>query len=746
MNLIVRLRNGTSPAMLRVLLAFMLFFQSAHLSVLQSAFDEQGVGGRAPAMGDAFTAVSDDANAIMYNPAGLVQLTDGEFSTQYGQLVRGLDDGSSLGTTYLGFAHPLRLGYRVVGLGYHNFKADNLFTERTIVLSYGQRLRIAPFGWQGIWSGGVNVKQLYHQYQPDRFTENALNDAGTGTGQTDPLFSSGYGKGAFATDLGLLYQFGPGYKYTAGLTGTNLNRPDLSLRNAGDRAPSVVKMGLAYRPKWGTLSAEMRRAKRLTSHSDSEFAMGAERNIVTSSIGALVVRAGYGEGSRGFKALTAGLGYIYSKFRLDYAFNFPIEALSDTSGSHRIGFSMKMGNTPVKLGKDYSQINLLAAFASNSLTTHVLLTRYALDRRMPAVDKDYALMILMRKYPLDDEGLQDARAELKDVVGRRTTESMDWQKLKYNFVREIPEIDRSNVEHALEFLVKGDAKSTLARLALLPQNVQKAVRIQTVTMMALAELSAESYRETNIDTCIDSVRRVVDILPGDEVVMRAYRQLLLMRNNMDKQIKGESTVEVSEEMPEAPRELVAPNPDESQVAPTSATEKEIIARNFATSLGYYLIRKSNGASNEELRHLLNQMKAVYGSSGMDVSVVDKELAALGLAQPEPKQPVIENIKGDSTIMKKDVAPTKAKPSTPEKKPASTNKPTKAPAAKPVKKSAPALPPEWEQAWTYYRQAAARDITDHEKIELLEAMLARFGEKGAVQINKELQRIRKRLEQ
>src|SRR5688572_17207817 len=77
-----------------------------------SAFDDLGVGARAPGMADTFVGVAQGADALYYNPAGLVQMNEGEVSVQYGQSLRGTDDGSSLGTTYLGYATPLRQGQR----------------------------------------------------------------------------------------------------------------------------------------------------------------------------------------------------------------------------------------------------------------------------------------------------------------------------------------------------------------------------------------------------------------------------------------------------------------------------------------------------------------------------------------------------------------------------------------------------------------------------------------------------------
>ena len=56
-----------------------------------------------------------------------------------------------------------------------------------------------------------------------------------------------------------------------------------------------------------------------------------------------------------------------------------------------------------------------------------------------------------------------------------------------------------------------------------------------------------------------------------------------------------------------------------------------------------------------------------------------------------------------------------------------------------------IPKELERAWRYYKDAAARDISDHEKIEILSAILKQFGEEGAARVNKELERIRRRMQ-
>ncbi len=736
--------------LLALLLSFLLLVQLPAPTAFAS-FDDQGAGARAPGMADAYTAVADDADAIGYNPAGLIQLEDGQITTQYGQLVKGLGDGSTLGTTYLGYAYPFVRGYRTLGFAYNNFKADNLFNERTITLSYGQRIDLERFGLNGIYSFGANAKQLHRQYEPDRFTENALNDAGVASNQRDQLFTTGNSKDTYAFDLGGLAQFGPKYQYTAGVSVINVNKPDVSLGGDGDKAPMSVKTGVAYRPRWGTLSLENRRTQRLVGQTDSDLALGIERNIPFASLGALIVRGGYASGSRGYKALTTGLSYMYARFRLDYAFNFPVNNLSGTSGTHRIGFAFKMGQSSPQLIKDYSNADLLAAFAYDSLTSHVLLTRISIGRNLPPDQRERLMLLLIRKYPLDDPGFKGVRADLREIINKHSTDLLDWPQLKFLLVRGVPDEEKAKALEVVEALVKNDPKGAMRRLVLLPPPVQKSDKIAPLFLMTLAELSAQSYRRQELDTCIDNVRRIVEIMPSDEVVLRAYRALLAQRAKITENFTSNEEEKlnvpdnVTETTPEAPQELVAPKlvEDESKRVITpqeqKAGESDALMKAFTASLGYYMLRKSAGASKDELISLLNQMKVAYEDNGIDMSLVNHELTELQKTQPtKPAVPIIKPTSKPVAPKPEKKKPVAKPVLAPEAKPATpAPKPTK-PVEKPVNE-------ELERAWTYYMDAVNRDISDHEKIELLQDMLSRFGEAGAGRVNKELERIRRRVE-
>ena len=329
--------------LLKKLLLFILLALQAGQNIPQAAFDDFGTGARAPGMANVYIATADDADSLYYNPAGLPYLKEGQLSTQYADILKGASDGSSNTDTYLGYAQPLINSKTAIGFGYRMFSASNLFKERTIILSYGRMLEEALFGWNGLWSFGFNIKQLHRQFQPDRFTENALNDAHVGSGESDPLFAkNGYTKDAYSTDGGLLYRFGPANRYAAAMSMMNINQPDLSLGGDGDKAPLITKLGFTARPRWGLASLELRRVTRLENQADTDIAFGAERRFILSqSDSAFSFRGGYAQGSREYKELTSGFSYEFGRARLDYAFGFPFGTTAGTGGTHRFGLAFK---------------------------------------------------------------------------------------------------------------------------------------------------------------------------------------------------------------------------------------------------------------------------------------------------------------------------------------------------------------------------------------------------------------------
>jgi len=279
-------------------------------------FEDFGVGARPIGMGSAFVGLVDDVHSLYYNPAGLSRLTHIEFTSGYGKLYWGLDDGSSLGNAFIGYAHPLeKLGG--VGVGWLSLGLKGFYREDTFILSYGNKLFSSL-------SAGLNFKLLYKRYDNNQYTKD------------DPLFQEkGYSKIGFSSDLGLLYNLTA--NIFSGLSITDIIQPNMNLADKRDKLPLGVRIGVAYRDKINLINLALDAA-----YKDREFniSAGAEKWLSGKSVG---VRGGIEIGSNGCKGFSLGGSCQVSSLEIDYAFIYPLSGLRGTYGSHRFSATLRFG-------------------------------------------------------------------------------------------------------------------------------------------------------------------------------------------------------------------------------------------------------------------------------------------------------------------------------------------------------------------------------------------------------------------
>lgn len=181
-----------------------------------------GVGGKAVAMGGAFTAVADDFSATWYNPAGLtqassIQLSAGILFVNYNLKIDGHPRPiESLGGAYIGLVIPLFHGRGALGVwGYYpqNLLQDNQFINPAepqfgFVEQGGRIFDLSPalaFDINDKWTIGVGVRLLSDQ-------ENTLNlflpIAFNGQGGTGDLLPVGAGELKASADNRISPNFG----------------------------------------------------------------------------------------------------------------------------------------------------------------------------------------------------------------------------------------------------------------------------------------------------------------------------------------------------------------------------------------------------------------------------------------------------------------------------------------------------------------------------------------------------------
>ncbi|MFH1282923.1 MAG: type IX secretion system membrane protein PorP/SprF [bacterium] len=288
------------------------------------AFKDSGWGARPAGMGGAFTAVADDVNSILYNPAGIGQLERPEGSFMYSRLYTGLS-AVKLGLNYFAYAHPMDNG-GAWGISWANFIANGLYREDTATINYAHDLDVYQQVNADIYIGG-NIKFLRNGYTLDDRT------------RSDPVFAKGRYSSALAVDLGVLANF---ESESVGFSVKMLNEPDIGLLET-DRIPREYKLGFCYLFGDIWLLTEALAAVDLTYRDDDlNVHLGWENFFFDKVMG---LRLGGNT-----RELTLGLGYLFDTgdfgIQIDYAFIWPLEIL-ETTGSHRVSLLCRFG-TPKK--------------------------------------------------------------------------------------------------------------------------------------------------------------------------------------------------------------------------------------------------------------------------------------------------------------------------------------------------------------------------------------------------------------
>jgi hypothetical protein len=312
---------------------FAFFFLTAYIGVpassVDAAFQENLWGARPAALAGAFTAVSDDANATAYNPAGISLLTQSELTFMYAKLYSGVNfyagqnDTSRLGLGFFSYVPKIDDGaYGSYAISWTNFVASNLYREDTFSLSAADSYQFESIGDKPILSYGASLKMLRRSFSTDTRTDQ------------DPVFNGGRSSTALTGDIGLLLQpnfrLFPGLRF--GFAGQNVTEPNLGLAST-DRVPARYSLGVAYHHSaFPLFNPSVEVSKR---HGRTLVA-GAWEAWVAPEV--LAVRFGGNADEFG-----GGIGYQFDlfgrlKMKLDYALIWPLN-VQGTNGSHRVSIT-----------------------------------------------------------------------------------------------------------------------------------------------------------------------------------------------------------------------------------------------------------------------------------------------------------------------------------------------------------------------------------------------------------------------
>lgn len=363
-------------------------------------FEDIGASARAVGMGNAFTALANDASAIYYNPAGLALLKNVELMASYNRLYLGLTDNSNLGGGFASFVYPVNEEIGSFAAGWLNFYLAGAYYENTFTFSYSRKLMPSVFI-------GMNIKLLIKTIAEDEYT------------RIDPLFlEKGYNARSVSADLGMLWRFES--QYSIGFMITDIFQPDLGFKDR-DIVPLGAKVGFAYRYNALDLAIDF-----AYKSNDIDVYFGAEQWLFGRTI---ALRTGIGLGSREDRDITVGLGYRDpgSNFQLDYAFIYPLTGILNTYGSHRVSVVIRFGEVITEPEGEF-------AGASNSRTDK-------LAKEVDAVKTETAKLIT---------SIEENKTMIQDAITRteslKTKVADDMNALKEEIKKEREEILSANLK------------------------------------------------------------------------------------------------------------------------------------------------------------------------------------------------------------------------------------------------------------------------------------------------------------
>ena len=305
------------------------------LTPAYGAFPDLGAGARPMGMGGAYIGLANDANAPLWNLAGLTQLTQPELMATFVALYTGLNaqlfnrETDQLGYHFVSYvqligpslgenaAENTALSHSKNVIAVSGLFFDSAFyDEQTYVLSYAKRLTPQI-------SGGIGAKILHLSVASNEYTR-----------AHQVLSNASLSRTSATVDFGLQYALSD--QVQLGVVGENLLPADTGILQTED-LPIKWGIGVAHRSGNSLQLLDfVLRERRVNAKRDFNVRLGAEHWLFQRQVG---VRMGYN-----VRSVTLGASYRYgsqTQAQLDYAFIFPIGSIVDTLGSHRVGLSVR---------------------------------------------------------------------------------------------------------------------------------------------------------------------------------------------------------------------------------------------------------------------------------------------------------------------------------------------------------------------------------------------------------------------
>ena len=292
-----------------------LIFISGHFtSTIYAAFNDGFIGARAYGMGGASSAVTNEADGLLVNPASISNISAQQFSGTMARLHVGLSDQTSITQNLVAYAnsHPSR---GAVGLLWKRLNVSQLYAENYVVLGVSKGYRIGRQTNRHI-SIGVSGKLLNWETVPTLGTNGAVLEDLSGRRQ-------------FSMDMGFVFQSRSNIPIA--LSVQNLNSPGIasSSSSADENLPLQTTLGIGALGSSSVLGMDL-----VFSMREINLRGGLEYRLRGDK---LLMRGGFSlENLAWGTNLTVGAGFKpRERMRIDYGFVLPNSGIQATFGSHR---------------------------------------------------------------------------------------------------------------------------------------------------------------------------------------------------------------------------------------------------------------------------------------------------------------------------------------------------------------------------------------------------------------------------
>ena len=258
---------------------------------------------RAVGLGGAYTALATDANALLYNPAGLGRVTRHEVTMMHNSYVEGINheymglalrQGLGLNLNYLSFGNIPRTTYASKDGALGKFRVDDL----AVAAGYGHTF----FGALSLGVAGKFIQET-----------------------NDNVKAS-----AFAGDAGVRLSAPQAPRFTLGAAIQNVG-PDVRFIRDKEKLPLSGRVGAAYAFDSATVAVDLTKGRtdRLKAHAGVEVVL----------LKPMTMRLGFNGANDTDIGITGGVGWGWRSFSIDYAF----APYGDLGLTHRASVTFRWG-------------------------------------------------------------------------------------------------------------------------------------------------------------------------------------------------------------------------------------------------------------------------------------------------------------------------------------------------------------------------------------------------------------------